>query len=124
MRNIFCLQPLQENDKAVRNSFTDIISNFVRSGGNKDKKENNGLFSSFKSDGESFIKIGKEVTFDKNFRYCNSIYSTFAIRITIIFQSVECVSSHFLELQLNRLGHQRAHFWLMNCLVSTKQHQT
>lgn len=52
----------------VRNSFTDIISNFVRSGVNNDKKENGGIFSSFKTGGESFIKIGKEVSFDKNFR--------------------------------------------------------
>lgn len=68
-KNLILSQPLHENDKAVRNSFTDIVANFVRSGGNEDKNENNGIFSAFKTNGESFIKIGNEVTLENDFRY-------------------------------------------------------
>ncbi len=63
------MQPLNGNDKEVRNSFTDIVSNFIRSGANKDEKENNGIFSAFQAGGDSFIKIGKEVSLEKDFRY-------------------------------------------------------
>ncbi|XP_037052490.1 carboxylesterase 5A [Bradysia coprophila] len=63
-------EPLHAADKEVRNSFTDLLSNFVRSGANKDKNENSGLFSLFQSGGDSFIKIGKEVTLEKDFRIC------------------------------------------------------
>lgn len=52
----------------VRDSFTNIISKFVRYGGNKDMNESKELFSTFKTNGESFIKIGKEVTLGNNFR--------------------------------------------------------
>lgn len=52
----------------VRNSFTDVISNFVRSGVDGNKTERNGIFSSFKTNAESFIKIGNDVKVEKDFR--------------------------------------------------------
>ncbi|KAJ6647592.1 Esterase E4 [Pseudolycoriella hygida] len=106
-------EPFHENDEQVRNSFTDIISNFVRYDGNKDTKKSGGIFSLFETGGESFIKIDAGVTVEKNFRSCqlsllgatvNSVTSSMCSVLVDEISSLNNLSSNVTQELSQTLG--------------------
>lgn len=83
----------------------------MRTGANKDKKENGGLFSLFQGGADSFFKIGQDVTLEKDFRYkipdeVNCVYKLYLCCSIVLL--LDYANYPSLELQQNQLEPQHA----------------
>lgn len=65
---IFDSQLKNETDKKVRNIFSNLITKFAYINSNKGTK-NQGYFQEYKDDDNNFMRIGPEVSTDKDFRW-------------------------------------------------------
>lgn len=60
---------MNETDKKVRDIFSNLITKFAYLNAGQSTTKNKAAFQDFDSDQSNFIRIGSEVSLDKDFRY-------------------------------------------------------
>lgn len=70
IHSLTSLQLETKDDLAVRDSFTKMISEFAAMTDDQPPKEDGGIFQMFSPKDNSFIKIDREISVDKDFRFC------------------------------------------------------
>lgn len=91
-------EELTEDDRKVRETFTQMISDFARNGR---ISVNNQNVPSFSSKENNFVQISSKPTLSNNFRYCEmALWAGLAQRL----QSSSCQFMNVLDDQLKNVG--------------------
>ncbi|CAK1543895.1 unnamed protein product [Leptosia nina] len=80
-------QSVSTTDAEVRQSFVSLFAKFARNlSSNKTRDEKLFGFIPYSTDGEQYLKIGKTITLDKNFRFCQiGLWGEMSDRLTDTF---------------------------------------